>query len=162
MPTTALTTQVSGNKIDIELLKKDVEIITNLFNKIDVTIDKLQEISSTLSKMVSIQEQRIEAQEVFTKDILITLETRRVEHMNDIKELNSRISTVNKELTEKIEESEQKILKELQALRSELTGTNKSLIDRILSIEGWKWMITGAVGVVVWLISQVNITKFFS
>lgn len=152
----------NNNRIDIELLKKDVEVISNLFNKIDITIDKLQEISTTLSKMVSIQEQRIDAQEVITKEIQITLEARRMEHKSDIRELNSRISSVNKELTEKIEASEKKILEEIVSLRNELTGSNKSVIERLLTVEGWKWMVTGAIAVVVWLLSQVNIIKFFS
>lgn len=149
-------------RIDIELLKKDVEIITNLFNKFDVTIEKLQEISSTLSKMVSIQDQRIEEQELVSRELQTTLENRRIEHKADTKELNLRISGVNKELTQKIEDSEKKILEELVALRNELTGKDASVIERIMSIEGWKWMITGAVGVVVWLLSRIDISKFFS
>jgi protein subunit release factor A len=152
----------NNNKLEIELLKKDVEVITNLFNKFDVTIDKLQEIASTLSKMVSIQEQRIEFQESVTKEIQNTLELRRMEHNTDIKELHTRISAVNSELTGKIEESERAILAELKKLREEISGEKTSLLDRLAAVEGWKWMLTGVFAVVVWLVSQVDITQFFS
>ena len=152
----------TNNKLEIELLKKDVEVITNLFNKFDVTIDKLQEIASTLSKMVSIQEQRIEFQESTTKEIQNTLELRRMEHNTDIKELHTRISAVNSELTGKIEESERAILSELKKLREEISGEKTSLLDRLAAVEGWKWMLTGVFAVVVWLVSQVDITQFFS
>lgn len=152
----------TNNKLEIELLKKDVEVITNLFNKFDVTIDKLQEIASTLSKMVSIQEQRIEFQESVTKEIQNTLELRRMEHNTDIKELHTRISAVNSELTGKIEESERAILAELKKLREEISGEKTSLLDRLAAVEGWKWMLTGVFAVVVWLVSQVDITQFFS
>jgi protein subunit release factor A len=152
----------TNNKLEIELLKKDVSVITNLFNKFDVTIDKLQEIASTLSKMVSIQEQRIEFQENVTKEIQNTLELRRMEHNTDIKELHTRISAVNSELTGKIEESERAILAELKKLREEISGEKTSLLDRLAAVEGWKWMLTGVFAVVVWLVSQVDITQFFS
>jgi hypothetical protein len=152
----------TNNKLEIELLKKDVEVITNLFNKFDVTIDKLQEIASTLSKMVSIQEQRIEFQESVTKEIQSTLELRRMEHNTEIKELHTRISAVNSELTGKIEESERAILAELKKLREEISGEKTSLLDRLAAVEGWKWMLTGVFAVVVWLVSQVDITQFFS
>jgi protein subunit release factor A len=152
----------TNNKLEIELLKKDVEVITNLFNKFDVTIDKLQEIASTLSKMVSIQEQRIEFQENVTKEIQNTLELRRMEHNTEIKELHTRISAVNSELTGKIEESERAILAELKKLREEISGEKTSLLDRLAAVEGWKWMLTGVFAVVVWLVSQVDITQFFS
>lgn len=152
----------TNNKLDIELLKKDVTVITNLFNKFDVTIDKLQEIASTLSKMVSIQEQRIEVQEHTTKEIQNTLELRRMEHNTDIKELHSRISDVNTELTGKIEESERAILAELKKLRDELSGEKTSLLDRLSAVEGWKWMLTGVFAVVVWILSRIDISQFFS
>lgn len=152
----------SSNKLEIELLKKDVTVITNLFNKFDVTIDKLQEIASTLSKMVSIQEQRIEAQENITKEIQNILEQRRMEHNTDIKELHTRISAVNSELTGKIEESEKAILSELKRLREELSGEKVSLLDRLSAVEGWKWMLTGVFAVVVWLLTRIDISQFFS
>ena len=152
----------SSNKLEIELLKKDVTVITNLFNKFDVTIDKLQEIASTLSKMVSIQEQRIEAQENITKEIQNALEQRRMEHNTDIKELHTRISAVNSELTGKIEESEKAILSELKRLREELSGEKVSLLDRLSAVEGWKWMLTGVFAVVVWLLTRIDISQFFS
>lgn len=152
----------TNNKLEIELLKKDVEVITNLFNKFEITIDKLQEIATTLNKMVSIQEQRIEFQENVTKEIQNTLELRRMEHNKDIKELHSRISDVNSELTQKIEESEIAILGELKKLREELAGEKTTFLDRLSAVEGWKWMLTGVFAVVVWLLSQIDITQFFS
>lgn len=152
----------TNNKLEIELLKKDVEVITNLFNKFEITIDKLQEIATTLNKMVSIQEQRIEFQENVTKEIQNTLELRRMEHNKDIKELHSRISDVNSELTQKIEKSEIAILGELKKLREELAGEKTTFLDRLSAVEGWKWMLTGVFAVVVWLLSQINITQFFS
>lgn len=152
----------NNNKLEIELLKKDVEVITNLFNKFDVTIDKLQEIATTLSRMVSMQEQRIEFQENVTKEIQNTLELRRMEHNKDIKELHSRISDVNTELTRKIEESEVAILAELKKLREELSGEKTSLLERLSAVEGWKWMLTGVFAVVVWILTQIDITQFFT
>jgi predicted nucleic acid-binding Zn-ribbon protein len=153
---------LTSNKLEIELLKKDVEVVTNLFNKFDVTIDKLQEIASTLSKMVSMQEQRIEVQENTTKEIQNILELRRMEHNTEIKELHTRISNVNVELTGKIEESEKAILAELKKLREELSGEKTSFLERLSAIEGWKWMLTGVFAVVVWLLTQIDITQFFT
>jgi len=153
---------LTSNKLEIELLKKDVEVVTNLFNKFDVTIDKLQEIASTLSKMVSMQEQRIEVQENTTKEIQNILELRRMEHNTEIKELHTRISNVNVELTGKIEESERAILAELKKLREELSGEKTSFLERLSAIEGWKWMLTGVFAVVVWLLTQIDITQFFT
>jgi hypothetical protein len=148
--------QELNSKIEIELLKKDVNIITNLCEKFDTTIDKMQEIASNLSRMISLQEQRIETQEKVTKEVQSILEMRRLEHNEDIKELHSRITTVNRELSSKIEESENKILAELHCLKTELIREKKTLGGRLSEIEAWKYTMVGALMVVTWILARVD------
>lgn len=150
---------VDDNKIEIELLKKDVNIITNLCEKFDQTIDKMQEIASNLSKMVSLQEQRIESQEAVTKEVQSILEMRRIEHNNDIKELHSRITTVNRELSDKIEDTERTILKELHDMREELKTDKTTFADRLGKVEIWKYTMVGALMVITWIAAKVDIIK---
>jgi phosphatidate phosphatase PAH1 len=148
--------------IEIELLKKDVNIITSLCEKFDTTIDKMQEIASNLSKMISLQEQRIEMQDKATREMESVLEMRRVEHNNDIKELHSRITTVNRDLTTKIDETEKRILDEIHLLRDELSKDNDKMGKRVFDIETWKWMIMGSIFVVGWIASKMlNGINFF-
>ena len=148
--------------IEIELLKKDVNIITALCEKFDTTIDKMQEIASNLSRMISLQEQRIEMQDKATREMESVLEMRRVEHNNDIKELHSRITTVNKDLTTKIDETEKRILDEIHLLRDELSKDNDKMGKRIFDIETWKWMVMGGIFVVGWIASKILYgIKFF-
>jgi uncharacterized phage infection (PIP) family protein YhgE len=150
------------NKLEIELLKKDVSIVTTLLGKFDTTIEKMQEIASSLSRMVSLQEQRIETQEEVTKEVQSVLEMRRQEHNSDIKELHSRITTVNRELTEKIADTEGKILEELKSLREELKKEKTSITTRLSQIEMWKWMVMGAIALGGWLLGQaMNVAKLF-
>lgn len=148
--------------IEIELLKKDVNIITTLCEKFDTTIDKMQEIASNLSKMISLQEQRIEMQDKATREMESVLEMRRVEHNNDIKELHSRITTVNRDLTTKIDETEKRILDEIHLLRDELSKDTDKIGKRIFDIETWKWMVMGGIFVIGWIASKMlHGIKFF-
>ena len=158
-----MSTSLDYNQlIEIELLKKDVNIITALCEKFDTTIDKMQEIASNLSRMISLQEQRMEMQEKTTKEMESVLEMRRVEHNNDIKELHSRITTVNKDLTTKIDETEKRILDEIHLLGNELSKDNDKIGKRIFDIETWKWMVMGGIFVVGWIASKMlNGIKFF-
>jgi len=73
-------------KVDIELLKKDVITMSALLEKFDTTIDKMQEIASSLSRMVVLQEQRLENQEKTTAEMQSVLEMRRIETNNNIKQ----------------------------------------------------------------------------
>lgn len=148
-----------NSRIEIELLKKDVTIMATLCEKFDTTIDKMQEIASNLSKMISLQEQRIEGQEKVTKEVQSILEMRRVEHNNDIKELHSRITTVNRELSDKIEETEKTILAELHDMRQEIKSEKTSFADRLAKIEVWKYTVVGGLMVITWIAAKVDIIK---
>lgn len=144
-----------SDNLDIELLKKDVAAISLLCAKLDTTIDKMQEIASSLSRMVSLQEQRLDMQEKTTKEIESVLEMRRQEHNTDIKELYTRIDTVNRELNGKIEESEVKILAELKSMKEEILRDDDNMSKRIFNIESWKWMVMGGLFVLGWIASKV-------
>jgi len=156
----------TDQRVEIELLKKDVSIMTSLFEKFDKTIDKMQEIASSLSRMVSLQEQRLDNQEGTTKELQSVLEMRRLEHNNDIKELHSRITTVNRELSDKIEETEKIILQELQEIRKEIkeshtTKEESSVMKRLSEVEAWKYMMMGGIVVITWVLAKADLSKFF-
>lgn len=145
------------NRIEIELLKKDVTTMAALLNKFDTTIDKMQEIASSLSRMVSLQEQRIETQERITHEVQGILEMRRQEQQNNIKDVYNRINTVNKELTDKIEDTENKILEELKKIREDLTKKDEGISSRIGNIETWKYGIVLVAVVLAWIAGQANL-----
>jgi predicted RNase H-like nuclease (RuvC/YqgF family) len=150
-------------KVDIELLKKDVVTMSALLEKFDTTIDKMQEIASSLSRMVSLQEQRLENQEKTTAEMQSVLEMRRIETNNNIKDIYNRINTVNKELTDKIEDSEKSILAELQKLRQEIQKEDTGISKRLGQIEIWKYGAAAVITFLLFLIANnaININKLF-
>ncbi len=150
-------------KVDIELLKKDVVTMSALLEKFDTTIDKMQEIASSLSRMVSLQEQRLENQEKTTAEMQSVLEMRRIETNNNIKDIYNRINTVNKELTDKIEDSEKSILAELQKLRQEIQKEDTGISRRLGQIEMWKYGAAAIITFLLFLIANnaINIGKLF-
>jgi len=145
------------NRIEIELLKKDVTTMAALLEKFDTTIDKMQEIASSLSRMVSLQEQRIETQERITQEVQGLLEMRRQEHHENIKDVYNRINTVNRELTDKIEDTEKVILDEIKKLREELNKNKEGIGNRLGQIEMWKYGIVLVVVVLAWIAGQADL-----
>ena len=67
-------------KTDVELLKKDLHSLYKVVDKLDVTIDKLSEVTVSLDKMISLQQTQLEQQDKDDKVI-----------MEKIESLNSRI-----------------------------------------------------------------------
>ena len=82
------------------------------------------------------QETKLQKAEQTDEDIFITLEARRKEWDDKVKELHSRISTNIRELREHQIQSESKVLDEIRAVRQQLD-------NRVAVLEKWRWIIVG-------------------
>jgi len=158
-----ISTAERETRIEIELLKKDVTTMSALLEKFDVTMEKMQEIATSLSRMVSLHEQRLETHEKITREVQEILEMRRQEHSNNIKDVYDRINTVNKELTDKIEDTEKTILQELKKLHEEISSNKEGFGIRLGQIEMWKYGIGIVIIVFAWFIGETEfLTKLFN
>ena len=123
-------------KTEIALLKKDAKTGELIHQRLEVAIEKLSDIGISCKQMLSQQQTRLERAEQTDDDIFITLESRRKEWDKDLKELHSRITTNSRELREHQVQSENKMLDELRAMRTQLS-------ERVGVLEKWRWIIIG-------------------
>ena len=144
-------------KTDIALLKKDAKTGELIHQRLEVAVDKLTEITISLKGMLIQQEQKLTKAEQTDDDIFITLESRRKEWDNDLKELHSRITTNTKELRENQIQSENNMLNELRSMRQQLS-------ERVGVLEKWRWLIIGGSIIIGLMMSNPsgNLWEFLS
>ena len=144
-------------KTEIALLKKDAKTGELIHQRLEIAIEKLSDIGVSCKQMLSQQQTRLERAEQTDDDIFITLESRRKEWDNDLKELHSRITTNSRELREHQVQSENKMLDELRAMRNQLS-------ERVGVLEKWRWIIIGGSIIVGLMMSNPDnmIFDFFS
>jgi len=141
----------------IALLEKDAKTGEQIHRRLEVAIDKLSDCAISLKGMLAQQEQKLTKAEQTDEDIFITLEARRKEWDNDLKELHSRITTNTKELREHQIQSENNMLNELRQMRQQLS-------ERVGVLEKWRWLIIGGSIIIGLMMSNPsgNIWEFFS
>ena len=127
---------IDNLKTEIALLKKDAKTGELIHSRLEIAIDKLSEIVISCKQMLAQQEQKLTRAEQTDDDIFITLESRRKEWDNDLKELHSRITTNTRELREHQVHSENKMLNEIRMVRTQLS-------ERVGVLEKWRWVIIG-------------------
>ena len=123
-------------KTQVALLEQDAKTSEQIHQRLEVAIDKLTDITISLKGMLVQQETKLQKAEETDNDIFITLESRRKEWDNDLKELHSRITTNTRELREHQVISENKMLNEMRAIRFQLD-------QRVAVLEKWRWIIVG-------------------
>ena len=148
---------IDNLKTEIALLKKDAKTGELIHQRLEIAIEKLSDIGVSCKQMLSQQQTRLERAEQTDDDIFITLESRRKEWDNDLKELHSRITTNSRELREHQVQSENKLLSEIRAMRNQLS-------ERVGVLEKWRWIIIGGSIIVGLMMSNPDnmIFDFFS
>ena len=127
-------------KVDVEVLKTQVSNITHLCEKMDAIIEKL-----------------VDNQDRIVNQIYNDMNKREDDTGQDIKDLHSRITTVDRNLSDKIELTERRIMDEIKSLHSTINEHNKKEDEDLKKIFQWKWMIAGGVVVLAWIISNIKI-----
>ena len=123
-------------KTQVALLQKDAKTGERIHQRLEVAIEKLTDITISLKGMLVQQETKLQKAEETDNDIFITLEARRKEWDDQVKELHSRISTNIRELREHQIQSESKVLGEIRSMREQLD-------NRVAVLEKWRWIIVG-------------------
>ena len=121
----------------IALLEKDAKTGEQIHQRLEVAIAKLSDCAVSIKAMLATQEQKLTKAEQTDDDIFITLESRRKEWDNDLKELHSRITTNSRELRDTQYQLENKLLNEIRMVRTQLS-------ERVGVLEKWRWVIIGA------------------
>jgi uncharacterized protein YfbU (UPF0304 family) len=133
-------------KVDVGVLKNQIDVLTRLCDKMDTIIEKLM---SNQDKLVV--------------QIYNDMEKKKAETNVDIKELHSRITTVDRSLSDKLELTERRIMDEIKSLREQISKHNDKEDSELKKISEWKWMVGGGILLLSFLLSlvKIDILKLF-
>ena len=122
-------------KVQIAGLKKDVENVNNLNSRLDMAIEKLTDVSTSIKSMLAVHEEKISRQEQID-DVIFS----------KLKDRQSEIENVHRELSAEIQQSEKRLLIEIKQLKLDIGG-------RIGILERYRWLILGGAIVVGWFVA---------
>ena len=139
---------------EIAVLKNDVHRMTSLFEKLDTAIEKMGEVSNSIARMLAVHEEKLSYQEQTDQELFTLVEKRKAEIQLDVKELHSRITTVQRELSDDINDTENKIMNALSVgltdIKSCITAEHQAIAEqrsnmerRLTDLEKWRWIIIG-------------------
>ena len=123
-------------KVQIAGLKKDVQNVNNLNERLDTAIQKLTDVSTSIKSMLAVHEEKISRQEQID-DIIF----------GKLKDRENEIDKVHRELTKEIQQTEKRLLLEIKQLKVDIGG-------RVGTLEKYKWLILGGAIVIGWILSS--------
>lgn len=142
-------------RADVHVLKGDINNIEKLVSRLDVAIDKMSDISSSVTKLLAVHDSKIESHGRMIDEIIETVDRRRSETDEKTNEINIRLSDLREELRNSREAHKKEIIAEMNFLfeknslsldkYAENNNSNiAELSDRVGALEKWRWVIVGA------------------
>lgn len=148
---------------EVGKLRTDMAQVNTLVERLDVTIEKLTEVSTTVSQLLAVQGSRLEQQEKSNQQLSTLIEKRRDEFTENVDMLHKRISSSEKDFKTEIEKLNDRILAEMKAMREDNKAQTEAMTDKISNLERWIWWMTGGATVIGFLLSKViDVSKFFN
>lgn len=136
-------------------IESEVEVLKNVVAKLDMSIEKIAQVSNDIGKILAVHEQR-----------LVNLEKVADARSGDIKELHSRITTQHREMMDKMDDMEDRLelkmqqaqfnsTKQHEEIQKEIQKDIGNLSKRLTVLENWRWWVLGAAGAFGFIIAKM-------
>ena len=136
-------------------IETQVKVLESVVAKIDTSIEKLTDVSNSIGKLLAVHDERIS-----------TLSTSHSRTEDDIREIYNRVNSISKEILDKIDNMENIIEAKMQvqaensrqqhqAIQEGIENKLSALLDRIQTLENWRWWVIGASAAVGYMINVV-------
>ena len=163
------TREIQELKLDVGLLKRDINQTNKLLEKLSISIDKIQELNVNVLQMLSLHEEKLDQNEKNRSNV-----------KNDIKELHSRVTTVSREVHERIDQvpnqitSVQERIDQIEsAINVRLDTLRKDLLDHkkidkgrwaktISEVEKYKWLVLGIAVTAAFFLGKLDVNSLLS
>lgn len=146
---------------DLASVKTDMAKIGVLVDRLDVTIEKLTEVASNVSKLLAVQVTRMDFHEKNQRNLEEAMERRRVETEGSISRLNKKIDGVEDDLQGQVKETRESISGDIEDLKETIKGFHDSQEKRVSKLENWMWIAMGGGAVIVFLLNKIDLSVFF-
>lgn len=122
-------------KVQLESVRKDIESVNSIQGRLDLAIDKLTDVSTTIKSMLAVHEEKISRQEQIDEIIF-----------EKLKERAGEIDNVHRELSKEIQQLEKRLLVEIKTIKLDFGA-------RVGILEKYRWFIMGGAIVIGWILS---------
>lgn len=143
---------------DIELNKSDLRNVHAVLNKIDQAIEKMTEVSSGVSRMLVIHENKIENNTDDIENLRIIVEERKRTTEHQIELISVKMDAQHKENHDEREKFQNKVI----GMLNDQKEHNDTLEERIRALEVWKWWLIGGGTVIGFMLGAIPWSKIIS
>jgi hypothetical protein len=125
-------------------MANDFEQLERIVEKLDVSIDKLTEVSNNVSRLLAVHDTRIN---VIEKDT--------VRNEDDIRDIHVKMDNIAKEINKKLDQSMQNSVDGHAKIQAAIEEKLKGIDARVRVLEVWRWLVIGGALAIGYLVNKL-------
>ena len=125
-------------------MANDFEQLERIVEKLDVSIDKLTEVSNNVSRLLAVHDTRIN-----------TIEKDTVRNEDDIRDIHTKMDNIAKEINQKLDQSMQNSVEGHAKIQAAIEEKLKGIDARVRVLEVWRWLVIGGALAIGYLVNKL-------
>lgn len=134
---------VKSLETELAIVKNEIGQIGHLFSKLEITLEKITNVSTNVSQILAVHERRLHETDLQFESVKNRMEIGDGRVKEDIKDLHSRVTSTSREVEEKMSREIEKVLHAIQDLKTHMLEKDNKLEERIETLERWRWIMVG-------------------
>ena len=134
---------VKSLETELAIVKNEIGQIGHLFSKLEITLEKITNVSTNVSQILAVHERRLHETDLQFESVKNRMEIGDGRVKEDIKDLHSRVTSTSREVEEKMTREIEKVLHAIQDLKTHMLEKDTKLEERIETLERWRWIMVG-------------------
>jgi predicted nucleic acid-binding Zn-ribbon protein len=134
---------VKSLETELAIVKNEIGQIAHLFSKLEITLEKITNVSTNVSQILAVHERRLQENDLQFESVKNRMEINDGRVKDDIKDLHSRVTSTSREVEEKMSKEIDKVLHAIQDLKIHMLEKDNKLEERIETLERWRWIMVG-------------------
>ena len=134
---------VKSLETELAIVKNEIGQIGHLFSKLEITLEKITNVSTNVSQILAVHERRLHETDLQFESVKNRMEIGDARVKEDIKDLHSRVTSTSREVEEKMSREIEKVLHAIQDLKTHMLEKDNKLEERIETLERWRWIMVG-------------------
>ena len=134
---------VKSLETELAIVKNEIGQIGHLFSKLEITLEKITNVSTNVSQILAVHERRLHETDLQFESVKNRMEIGDGRVKEDIKDLHSRVTSTSREVEEKMSREIEKVLHAIQDLKTHMLEKDTKLEERIETLERWRWIMVG-------------------
>ena len=123
---------------------EEIKSLEKIVEKLDTSIDKLTEVSNSVSKLLAVHDTRLN---VIEKDT--------VRNEDDIRDIHVKMDNIAKEINKKLDQSMQNSVEGHAKIQAAIEEKLKGIDARVKVLEIWRWLVIGGAIAIGYLVNKL-------